>query len=452
MIRLSGGIRVWLLFGVAACALAALAMAASTPSPYQLIDAHFAMTVTLLANGEVLIVGGGDSHASATNIAEIYNPVTDAFTPAGSGLMPTERTYHTATLLRDGRVLIAGGMNRMGKALDGAILFDPRSGKFIPTGSMAEPRYNAAATQLPDGRVLISGGASTPAVYARPHQEKQEEQSLDTAEIYDPGTGKFSPAGKVERVFDLTSNRIMMRASMTTARREHTATLMTAGPLMGQVLIAGGIGDQNKPIASAELYAPATNTFKATGNMTVARTFQSATALRDGRVLIAGGTDAGDQALATAELYDPASSRFTLTADPMQHARYRHVAVLLTNGDVLLAGGASNAGVLANAEIFDPSTNKFRPTGLMKDYRMAASAVLLRNGTVFIAGGYNNRPTYAPGAVSMGSTSVSLRVLNTAEIYNPVSGQFVDTRSLGRGPGEPGISWSPFSQKIGRGD
>jgi Galactose oxidase, central domain len=431
MIRLSNRIAVWLLFGVTACMLSALATAESTPSPYQLIDAHFAMTVTLLANGRVLIVGGGDNHASATNLAEIYDPATDAFTSAGSGLMPIERANHTATLLKDGRVLIAGGVNRMGTALDSAILFDPQSGKFISTGNMAEPRYAAAATLLPDGRVLISGGAATPAVYARPNQEKQEEQSLDTAELYDPASGRFSPAGKVERVYDVTSNKIMMRASMTTSRREHTATLLKDG----RVLITGGIGEQNKPIASAELYDPATNTFKAIGDMTVARTFQSATPLRDGRVLIAGGTDASDQALATAELYDPVSGKFALTASPMQHARYRQVAVQLSDGDLLMAGGASNEGVLANAEIFDPGTNKFRLTGLMKDYRMAAGAVLLHNGTVFIAGGYNNRPTFAPGAVSMGSAAVSFRVLNTAEIYNPVSGQFVDTRSFGRSPG-----------------
>lgn len=433
---LLGRLRVLLLLVMATCALAALAMAESTPSPYQLIDAHFAMTVTLLANGEVLIVGGGDNHVSATNLAEIYNPATDTFTPAGSGLMATERTYHTATLLKDGRVLIAGGMNRTGRALDSAILFDPESGKFIPTGSMAEPRYAAAATLLRDGRILISGGASTSEGYAGANQEKQEEQSLDTAELYDPRTGKFSPAGKLERVYDLTSNKMMMRASMTTARREHTATLITAGPLSGQVLIAGGIGDKNKPIASAELYDPATNTFKATGDMTVARTYQGATALRDGRVFIAGGTDASDQALATAELYDPATGKFALTPDSMQHARYRQVAVLLPDGDVLLAGGASNVGALANAEIFDPRTDKFRPTGLMKDFRMAAGAVLLHNGTVFIAGGYNNRPSYAPGAaLNMGLAAVPLMVLNTAEIYYPASGQFVDTRSLGRGPG-----------------
>src|SRR5258708_24974441 len=153
MSHLSGRIRISLLFGVAACAVAALAMAESTPSPYQLIDAHFAMTVTLLANGEVLIVGGGNSHASATNLAEIYNPATDAFTPAGSGLMPIERTYHTATLLKDGRVLITDGMNRIGKALDSAILFDPMRGKFIPTSAMADPPYNAAAAQLPASRI-----------------------------------------------------------------------------------------------------------------------------------------------------------------------------------------------------------------------------------------------------------------------------------------------------------
>src|SRR5260370_25884861 len=110
--------------------------------------------------------------------------------------------------------------------------------------------------------------------------------------------------------------------------------------------------------------------------MTGAGIVESGTAWCGGGVLIAGGTDAGDQGVAAAELYDPATGKFALTADPMQHARYRQVAVLLTDGEVLLAGGASNAGVLANAEIFDPRTGKFRPTGLMKDYRMAAGAVM----------------------------------------------------------------------------
>lgn len=418
----------------AICAMAPFAFPEPTPSPYQMIDGHFSQTVTLLTDGKVLIAGGGDAHASATSIAELYDPASDSFRPAGSGLMSTPRTYHTATVLRDGRVLLAGGMNAQGKPLSSAELFDPRTGKFVPTGSMASARYTASATALPDGRVLIAGGADTPEGYAGAGQQRAEMQSLDTAELYDPASGRFSPAGKSERVFDLTSGKFLLRASMNAARREHTATLLLAGPLEGQVLIAGGIGDKDVPIASAELFNPAVNTFTPAGSMTLARTYQTATALRDGRVLLAGGTDAANKALATAELYDQATGKFALTASPMEHGRYRQTATLLDDGSVLMAGGASDIGVLANAEIFDPHTGRFRAAALMKDYRMAAGAVLLRNGEVFIAGGYNNRPSFAPGAVAMGSAAVGFSVLDTAEIYNPASGQFADTRSLGHPP------------------
>jgi hypothetical protein len=439
MIQPLGRVRRILLSATASFVLAAsaFAQATPTPSPYKMIDGHFAATVTLLADGRVMIAGGGDMHASATNLAEIYDPSTDRFEPAGSGLMSTPRTYHTATSLKDGRVLVAGGMNRLGSALKSAELFDPKSGEWTPTGSMADGRYNATATLLPDGRVLVAGGSSTPEGYAGAGQERHEEVSLDTAELYDPATGRFSPAGKMERVFDLNSGEFLQRASMITARREHTATLFTAGPLAGKVLIAGGIGDKQKPIASAEIYDPKTNSFTPTANMTVARASQTATELRDGRVLMAGGTDASDQALATGEIYDPTTGKFGLAAGPMVHARYRQTATLLADGSVLLAGGASNQGVLALAEIFDPHTNTFHATANMLDYRMAAGAVLLHNGEVFIAGGYNNRPSYSPGAaLGMGSAAVPFFVLDTAELYNTAARQFVSTLALGgRAPG-----------------
>jgi hypothetical protein len=429
-------LRYLILASVAACALATSVLADSTASPYRMIDGHFAATVTLLSDGEVLIAGGGDAHASAVEVAEIYDPNTDSFRPAGKGLMTTSRTYHTATLLKDGRVLIAGGMDRMGKPLSSAELFDPRTGKFVLTGEMSEPRYLATATLLPDGRVLIAGGASTAEGYAASNQERHEEESLDTAELYNPMTGTFASAGKAERVFDLTSGKFLMHASMSAARRGHTATLLTAGRLKGQVLLAGGIGARDKPIAAAELYDPALNTFTPTGPMTVERTNQTATELRDGRVLIAGGTDSTNQALATAEIYDPAKGRFTLTASPMEHARYQQTATLLNDGNVLLAGGANNAGVLAFAETFNPDSGRFLPASLMKDYRMAAGAVLLHNGCVFIAGGYNTRLSHSPGAaLNLGMAAVPFLVLDTAEIYNPANGQFVDTIMLGRAPG-----------------
>lgn len=433
MKRVSRRIRGLLVVGIVVCAMAPLNVSWAAPlrSPYEMIGGHFGGTVTLLADGEVLITGGGNMHATATRLAEIYNPATDKFRPAGSGLMSTPRTHQTATLLKDGRVLIAGGMNRMGSALKSAELFDPKSGKWSSTGSMAAARYNATATLLPDGRVLIAGGASTPEGYAGAGQERHEEQSLDTAELYDPRTGTFSPAGKEERVFDLTSGKLLMHAGMGTARRDQSATLITTGPLAGQVLIAGGIGGSEKPLTSAELYYPKTNIFKPTGSMTLARAYQTATELRGGRVLLAGGTDASNKALATAEIYNPATGKFTLTPAPMKHARYRQTATLLNDGDVLLAGGSSNIGVLKTAEIYDPRTGKFRATGRMTDFRMDAGAVLLRNGEVFIAGGYNNRASFAPGAAGFGASSVPFRVLETAEIYNPAAGRFLSTLTIG---------------------
>ncbi len=431
-------IRLWclILTSVAIGARALIATAQSTPTPYKMIDGHFAATVTLLADGEVLIAGGGDAHASAVDIAEIYDPRTDSFRPAGNGLMTTPRTDHAASLLMDGRVLIAGGMNRMGKPLSSAELFDPKTGKFVLTAEMAEARYLATATLLPDGRVLIAGGASTAEGSGGPDQERREVESLDTAELYNPMTGTFAPAGKAERVFDLTSGKFLMHASMNAARREQTATLLTSGPLKGQVLLVGGLGAKGKPIAAAELYNPAINAFTPTGAMMVERAYQTATELRDGRVLIAGGTDATNQSLATAELYDQATGKFALTAAPMEHARYQQTATLLNDGRVLLAGGANNAGVLSYAEIFDPGSGRFLPAALMKDYRMAAGGVLLHNGCVFIAGGYNTRPSFSPGAaMGLGIAAVPFRVLDTAEIYNPANGQFVDTRDLGRAAG-----------------
>jgi Kelch motif/Galactose oxidase, central domain len=428
--RASGIIVGMFVLAVAICGLDA-AHAAPLRSPYETIGGHFAATVTLLADGEVLIVGGGTMHATATRLAEIYSPVTDRFRPAGGGLMATARTRQTAALLKDGRVLVAGGMNPMGSALKSAELFDPKSGKWLATGSMAAPRYNATATLLPDGRVLIAGGSSTSEGYAGASQERHEEQSLDTAELYDPRTGTFSPAGKQERVLDLTSGKLLIHASMAAARRNQSATLITTGPLAGEVLIAGGIGSNEKPLASAELYDPKTNRFKPTGSMSVARTGQTATELRDGRVLLAGGTDASDRALATAEIYNPATGKFTFTSTPMVNARYRQTATLLNDGDVLLAGGASNVGVLATAEIYDPRADKFRATALMLDYRMGAGAVRLHNGEVFIVGGYNNRPSFAPGAAGFGSSAVPFRVLHAAEIYNPAATRFVSTLTIG---------------------
>jgi hypothetical protein len=186
--------------------------------------------------------------------------------------MATARELHTATLLPDGRVLIAGGFGES-PYLASAELYDPKTGSFSPTGSMATARELHTATLLSDGLVLIAGGNDS--------WYSTTSTSFASAELYDPKTGSFSPTG-----------------SMATARSYHTATLLSDG----LVLIAGGT-DGSTWLVSAELYDPKTGSFSPTGSMTTGRAFHTATALPDGRVLIAGGD--AFPSTASAELYQP---------------------------------------------------------------------------------------------------------------------------------------------------
>jgi hypothetical protein len=259
---------------------------------------------TRLGNGEVLVIGVG--------AAELYDPGSRTFRLAAP--VVTERYGYTAAPLQDGRVLIVGGVGPKSDTdfLASAEIYDPTTGKFSPTGSMHTAREDATATLLPDGRVLIAGGdqgVCGACGYIN---------ILASAEVYDPATGRFSTTG-----------------SMTNERTWHTATALADG----RVLIAGGAGpkpDQDY-LASAEIYDPATAKFSATGSMTTAREWHTATRLQDGRVLIAGG--AGPNGLSSAEIYDPATATFSQTGD-MHARRSEHSATLLADGRVLIAGGA----------------------------------------------------------------------------------------------------------------
>jgi len=174
-------------------------------------------TATLLQNGTVLIVGGAlTSTSNPVATAEVYNPATGMFTMT-TDAMATAREQHTATLLADGRVLIAGGTTSTGTGDPTATaeVYDPATGSFSVTGSMAEARILHTATLLPSGQVLVAGGGN----------------ENSTAEIYDPTTGSFS-----------------ITVGMMIGRSGHTATLLPNG----SVLVAGGgIFDG---LASAELY------------------------------------------------------------------------------------------------------------------------------------------------------------------------------------------------------
>jgi hypothetical protein len=171
------------------------------------------------------------------------------WTPTGS--LNTARDSHTATLLPNGMVLVAGGF---GPVRASAELYDPVSGTWTPTGSLNTARAQHTATLLPNGMVLVAGGFDS------------NVNPSASAELYDPASGTWMPTG-----------------SLNTARTTHTATLLPNG----MVLVAGGFGASGD-LPNAELYDPATGTWTPTGSLNVARTFHTATLLNNGMVLVAG--------------------------------------------------------------------------------------------------------------------------------------------------------------------
>jgi hypothetical protein len=201
------------------------------------------------------------------------------------------------------------------------------------------------------------------------------------------------------------------------------------GQHAGFVLLTGGQGGGQFALSSAELFDPAKNAFAAAPSMKDARTAHTATVLAGGRILVTGGEGASGRALSSAELYDPVAATFSTIGSKMVAARADHTATLISgcncplDGDVMIAGGTSAAdslGVtLRSAELFDPRTGKFTATGGMKATRARHSATLVASGplagNVLVAGGISDE---SGGDVA------------SAELYDPVTGQFTSTGAM----------------------
>ena len=302
-----------------------------------MITPRYGATFTLLSSGKVLAVGGfgpGDSSLPRLNSAELYEPLTGTF--GATGNMVDARVLHTATLLKDGKVLIAGGTREGGgggAAIASAEIYDPSTGTFTPTGSMNTGRAQHTATLLTTGDVLIAGGWNGHAADA------PDDPPWDPlfAELFDPSSGIFKSTG-----------------SMSATRMGHTATRLADG----KVLLFGGIpGVQNihtqLPVPRcAEIFDPATQTFSGLDDLTIPRQGYTVTLLNSGEVLLAGGKIL-DLVVPTAELLNPTTGALSATGG-LGTERVGHSATLLNDGRVLITGGTdSNGNALAIAELYE---------------------------------------------------------------------------------------------------
>jgi len=282
--------------------------------------------------------------------------------------MRTPRSGHSATLLDNGKVLIAGGMNGNGKYFSSAEVFDPRANTFATVQEMRVRRVGHTATLLPNGKVLIAGGFDG-GYHA-------------SAELYDPATGTFSPTGP-----------------LTEPRSEHQSVLLDSG----KVLVIGGVGEGYTFLASAEIYDPTTGKFTRTGSMSAAREGHTATLLRNGNVLVAGGHKDRREAMtvySSCEIYDPRTGAFSRTGD-MTVVRHKHAAALLPDGNVLIAGGSDKRdwqGQYSSAEIYDFTKGNFKAVGKLNSarYKLTNAMVVLKDGTVVVAGGSPQVELYEP--------------------------------------------------------
>jgi hypothetical protein len=312
--------------------------------------ARFDHTATLLPDGRVLIVGGLERNGVIQSSAELFDPATARFGPAGK--LQSRRGWGiTAAPLPGGRVLIAGGATASYCGaecyLASAELYDPSTNSFVPTGSMSVPRAGATALLLPNGNVLVVGG-----------NEMSGLHSHATAELYHPQTGVFSPVGELP-TSDAAPQLVLLKT--------------------GQVLVIGRSG--------CEIYDPSASRFVLTGGMIAARAKFGAALLSNGKVLVAGGQVGGayGDRVASTEIYDPASGTFA-TGPNLNYKRFKlaKTVLLLRDGRILVGGGHEQP------EVYDVASRRFAVVnGHKLDGFLFSTATLLKDGRVLLAGGYS---------------------------------------------------------------
>lgn len=300
------------------------------------------------ASDEVLVVGGSSADGPTTSVEIVaFNAATKTATVRATASLAQARQDHTATRMRDGSVLVAGGTDPDYQQVAGVERWT--GGTFQSAGVLHHPRSGHHAIALATGQVLVAGGYDIHVV--------------PTAELYTPG-GAFRDIG-----------------DLVTPRFYSAATLLPSG----QVLFLGGFDVTEVTVLSGtELFDPF---WAGIGPMTQRRRDHTATLLADGRVLLAGGSDGGSVTRGDADLFDPVAGTFTQIG--MITPRAKHTATLLADGSVLLAGGQNaTASFLGAAEVFRPAGHAFVAAPAMSTPRLGHAATLLADGRALVTGGF----------------------------------------------------------------
>jgi len=402
---------------------------------------HSFHTATLLPSGKVLVAGG--EH----DIAEEYDPATGIWSLTGP--MSKGRQFATATLLPSGKVLVTGDfLDPTGTT--SAEVYDPATRTWSMTGPLRTERFFFTATLLPSGRVLVVGRGE-PEEYDpdtntwRPMRAMAQDRSGHTATLLPSGKvlitggnawGVTLASGEVYEPITLTWHT---GAPLNQARYQHTATVLASG----KVLVTGGTGESNSPLTSCEVYDPATDTWSMTGSLATARRNHTATLLPSGHVLVAGGDP--DSLFPTVEVYDPVTGTWSTTA-PLAVEHGLHTATLLPSGHVLMVQG------LRGEVYVPPATNTWSPVAMPALFHRGHTATLLPSGQVLVAAGEGTAraEVYEPGTdtwretgalahTRSGHTATLLpsgKVLATgggtvsAEEYDPATGTWHETGAM----------------------
>jgi hypothetical protein len=348
-------------------------------------------TATVLLDRDVLVAGGGDALLSdpagaATDTADLYDTETETFLPLADPLT-VPRLFHTATRLANGKVLLCGGVDDTLPdpiVLSSAEIYDPASQTFAPTGSMSIPRAGHTATLLSDGRVFVAGGTTDAddVVTIILNASKK-------TEIYDPATGLFTPGPDMvepkvgHSAVRLLDNRVFVTCGAT------FVTIIVPIPVFSSV---------------SQIYNPTTNSYQGLPNAADARALFGLTRLLDGRVLLTGGVGGSPLspgALADAEIFNPAGGSFAPVPN-MPNVRANHASVLLADGRVLVAGGGQGDLItpvpITACDAYDPVTNGWAAAASLGVPRASQTFHALPDATFLAVGGSDTTTTTTTSA------------------------------------------------------